>query len=303
MRPVSHRRALFVVAFAAFVALCLGACDKPGDACTDSPGSCKDKKGHLVCVNKAYVLETCLGKDGCNDEGKSVVCDNTIAGVGDGCGHEGARACSADGTKELRCRSAKFEVEWSCKGGCTLDANNSNTPKCAPTGEVGDACPPNLIVCDGAAKTELNCQNGKLAVSRTCHGALGCQTMPGGGVRCDKSQALEGEACREEGTGSCDTTKKNVLVCNMGHYKTQLQCLGPLGCELPGNYSVRCDKSIVPLNEPCTEDLAISCSTEGKQVQCKDGKFGLDPKWKPKKDETCSNRYRVSLEIEKFEAK
>jgi hypothetical protein len=301
MRPVSLRPSLFAVSFAAFVALCLGACDKPGDACTDSPGSCKTKTGHLMCVNKVLVLETCLGKGGCNDEGKSLVCDNTIASLGDGCGHEGARACSSDGTKELRCRDAKFATEWSCKGGCKLD-DNAN-PKCAPTGEVGDSCRPDSIVCDGAAKTELNCKDGKLAVSRTCHGELGCQTMPGGGVRCDKSQALEGEACREEGTGSCDSTKKNVLVCTGGHYKTQLHCLGPLGCELPGNYSVRCDKSIVPVDEPCTEELAITCSTDGKQLQCKDGKFGLDPKWKPKKGETCSNRYRVSFEIEKFEAK
>lgn len=285
----------------AFAVLSVAACAKPGDPCTDSPGSCADKKGHLVCVNKTYVLETCKGAGGCNDEGKSLVCDNTIAAVDDGCGHEGARACSADGTKELRCRGGKFSTEWSCKGGCTLDANSN--PKCTPTGEVGDECRPDSIVCDGAAKTELSCKDGKLAASRTCHGDLGCQTVPGGGVRCDKSVALEGESCREEGSGSCDVTKKNVLVCQGGHYKSQLHCLGPLGCELPGNYSVRCDKSIVPENEACTEESAVSCSTEGKQVQCKDGKFGLDKKWKPKKDETCANRYRVSFEIEKFEAR
>jgi hypothetical protein len=66
---------------------------------------------------------------------------------------------------------------------------------------------------------------------------------------------------------------------------------------------VRCDKSIVPENEACDEDLAISCTPEGKQVQCKDGKFALDKKWKPKKDETCANRYRVSKDTEKFEAR
>jgi hypothetical protein len=297
-----HRRsAVFASLLAAAALVSLASCAKPGDPCTETPGSCSDKKGHLVCVNKAYVLETCLGAGGCNDEGKSLVCDNTIAGVNDGCGHEGSRACSSDGTKELRCRDAKYATEWSCKGGCKLDSNNN--PKCTPTGEVGDACRPDSIVCDGAGKTELNCKDGKLAASRTCHGELGCQTAPGGGVRCDKSVALEGEACREEGTGSCDVTKKNVLLCQGGHYKTQLHCLGPLGCELPGNYSVRCDKGIVQQDEPCTEETAISCSTDGKQVQCKDGKFALDPKWKPKKGETCANRYRVSFEIEKFEAR
>jgi hypothetical protein len=281
--------------------LLLPCCAKPGDDCTDTPGSCADKKSHLFCLNKKYVLETCKGAGGCNDDGKSLVCDDTKADLGDGCGHEGARACSTDGSKELRCRSGKFATEWSCKSGCTLDENNN--PKCVPTGEAGDVCRPDSIVCDGAEKTELVCTDGKLAARRTCHGALGCHTEKGGGVRCDRTQALEGEACRDEGNGACDSAKKNVLVCQGGHFKTQLHCLGALGCELPGNYSVRCDKSIVEENEPCTEESARSCTTTGKQVECKDGKFILDKKWKPKKDETCQNRYRVSFETEKFEAR
>jgi hypothetical protein len=72
---------------------------------------------------------------------------------------------------------------------------------------------------------------------------------------------------------------------------------------LPGNYSVRCDKSVVALNEPCTEDGSLSCTADNQQVKCQDGKFSLDKKWKPKKGETCSNRYRVSFETEKFEAR
>ena len=34
-----------------------------------------------------------------------------------------------------------------------------------------------------------------------------------------------------------------------------------------------------------------------------DGKWTLDKAWKPKKGETCSNRYRISKETEKFEAR
>ncbi|HEX3770560.1 MAG TPA: hypothetical protein VHV30_06845 [Polyangiaceae bacterium] len=272
----------------------------PGDACSDTPGSCSDKASHLVCTGGKYVLETCKGAGGCADD-KQLTCDNTKAEVGDGCGHDGARACSVDGTKELRCRGGSFAVEWSCKGGCTLDG--SNNPKCVPTGNAGDVCRPDSIVCDTASQSELDCVDGKLVVARTCHGALGCVTPPGGGVRCDRTQALEGEECKTDGTGACDMQKKNVLVCTGGHFKTQLSCLGPIGCELPGNYSVRCDKSIVNENEPCTEDGSLSCTADGKQVKCADGKFGIDKKWKPKKDETCNNRYRVSFETEKFEAR
>src|SRR5215469_13973090 len=157
----------FSLLSAAALVLVIASCAKPGDSCTDSPGSCSDKSSHLVCVKGKYVLETCKGASGCVDD-KSLVCDNSKAAVGDGCGHEGARACSVDGTKELRCRDAAFAVEWSCRGGCTLDA--SNNPKCTPTGEVGDVCRPDSIVCDGQGKTQLSCVDGKLAASRTCHG-------------------------------------------------------------------------------------------------------------------------------------
>jgi hypothetical protein len=301
MPAVLPRRPLVVSAIVAIVVTFLACKPKAGEDCSDTPGSCIDKASHAVCVNKKYVIETCKGKDGCNDDGKALVCDNTKADLADGCAHEGARACSNDGRYELRCRTQKFAIEWSCRGGCTLDANSN--PKCTPTGEAGDVCRPDSIVCDGAQKTELSCADGRLAASRTCHGALGCQTAPGGGVRCDRTIALEGETCQEEGTGACDTDRKHVLVCMTGRYRTQMECLGALGCELPGNYSVRCDKSIVKEGEACDEDLAVTCSTEGKQVKCENGKFVVDKKWKPKKGETCSNRYRISKETAKFEAR
>jgi len=295
--PKPFSRFLLLAALTAVFASCRG---KPGDECSDTPGSCSDKESHLVCAQGKYVLETCKGKGGCSDD-KALYCDNTRADVGDGCGHEGARACSADGSKELRCRDRKFSIEWSCKGGCTLDA--SNNPKCTPTGEVGDACRPDSIVCDGQGKTQLACVDGKLAPTRTCHGALGCRTEAGGGVRCDRTQAIELEDCREEGTGACDAARQSVLVCQGGHFRTQLRCLGPLACELPGNYSVRCDKSVVEDNEPCNEESAVSCSSGGKQVKCTGGKFVVDKTWAPKGGEVCSNRYRVSFETEKFEAR
>jgi hypothetical protein len=281
-----------------------GACAKPGDSCTETPGSCADKTSHLVCVKGKYVLETCKGSGGCTDD-KSLVCDNTKAAVGDGCGHEGARACSTDGSKELRCHDGAFTVEWSCKNGCSLDA--SNNPKCVPTGNVGDVCRADSIVCDGAGKTQLACVQGKLAATRTCHGALGCITDPGGGVRCDRTQAVEGEACTEgagdEPTGACDSTKKYVLLCRGGHFHKEITCLGPDGCELPGNYTIRCDKSVVEEGESCADDGALSCSTSGKQVKCESGKFAVDKKWKPAKGDKCEAKYRKSFDAEKFEAR
>jgi hypothetical protein len=57
------------------------------------------------------------------------------------------------------------------------------------------------------------------------------------------------------------------------------------------------------MSEPCDEEGAVTCSTEGKQIKCTSGKWELDKNWKPKKGEPCSNRYRQSKETEKFEAR
>jgi hypothetical protein len=294
-------RRVFVEALIVLAVALVGCRARVGAGCDDTPGSCLDRTSRLICVDKRYVLETCRGQKGCNDDGKTLLCDNTKAAVGDGCGHDGARACSIDGTEELRCREHKFAVEWNCRGGCTLDSNDN--PKCTPVGEVGDSCRPDSIVCDGAQTSQLACAAGKFSLQRTCHGALGCQTAPGGAVRCDRTIALEDEPCTEEGTGACDTTRKNVLVCTAGRFKTEQRCLGDLGCELPGNYSVRCDKSIVLPNEACDEEGALTCTTEGKQVKCSGSQWVRDKTWKPKKGETCSNRFRKSRETEKFEAR
>ena len=300
--PGVLRHARIALPVALLMLLAFACKGKAGQDCTDTPGSCYDKKSHLVCINKKYVLETCKGQGACNDD-KQVVCDNSLADIGDGCGHEGSRACSTDGKVELRCRDTKMQIEWACRGGCKLDDNGN--PKCIPTGEAGEICRPDSIVCDSAQKTELVCTDGKFVPRRTCHGARGCETPPGGGVLCDRTQAMENEKCHEEDVWACDMDKKNVLICTMGLYTTQMHCLGPRGCELPGNYSVRCDKTIVNENEECDEPLAHACTPDGRQVVCDGGKFGIDKKWKPKKDETClgMNHYTKNHETARFEAR
>jgi hypothetical protein len=286
----------------ALVAFIFGACHRrAGEDCDNTPRSCFDKTSRLVCLNKKYVLETCKGPGGCTDDGQTLVCDSTAADVGAGCEREGARACSTDGKLELWCRDNKFAVESRCRGGCTLNATND--VKCTPTGEVGDPCRPGSIVCNGEQNAQLVCLEGKLQQKKTCNGALGCQTAPSGGVRCDRTVAVEDEACSEEGTGACDMTRKAVLVCTGGQFKTQMHCLGDLGCAIPGNYTVLCDKSIVSTTEPCDEDGAATCSTEGTQLKCMGSKWKLDKDWKPKKGESCSKRYQIAKDTEKFEAR
>ncbi len=94
----------------------LAACrGKPGESCSDSPATCLDKASHLVCLEGKYVLESCRGNGGCTDD-KSVLCDNTSAQVGDGCGHNGARACKrvrrrAKNAARVRRRQARWDQD------------------------------------------------------------------------------------------------------------------------------------------------------------------------------------------------
>src|ERR1700730_8956442 len=113
--PAVLRHRLLASAWLAILAVLVACRPKSGEDCSDTPGSCIDKASHAVCVNKKYVIETCKGKGGCNDDGKSLICDNTKADLGDGCAHEGARACTNDGRYEVRCRDQKFAIEWSCR--------------------------------------------------------------------------------------------------------------------------------------------------------------------------------------------
>ena len=285
-----------------FAALALAGChSNPGEACSDTPGSCSDKASHLVCTGGKYVLETCKGQGGCADD-KSLTCDNTKADVGDGCGHDGARACSVDGTKELRCRGGQFGIEWSCRGGCTLD--ESNNPKCIPTGLVGDACRPDSIVCDVAAEDGARLRRRQARCDadlpwcprvRHCRRAAECAAI--------EPRRSRAKSAAPRARARATWRRRASWSARAGTSRPSSSASGRSAASCPGNYSVRCDKSIVNENEPCTEESSLSCTSDGKQVKCTDGKFVIDKKWKPKKGETCANRYRVSFETEKFEAR
>ena len=113
-----------------------------------------------------------------------------------------------------------------------------------------------------------------------------------------------GSSCQYNGKIRCDDPstallcRKNVVVA--------IPCRGPQGCKAPPGGDGVCDDDLAQEGDPCQDTLNenYACSTDhAKELLCKDGKFVVDKKWKPKKGETCNNRYRISKETAKFEAR
>ena len=100
-------------------------------ACGPSPGASCKKSGY-VCVSDIEAMECrdsvwrvlpCRGPAGCDESGKTVLCDMVGNLAGDGCAAsaEGRGLCTADGLGVLECRLGTLEQVKTC-GACTQDS-------------------------------------------------------------------------------------------------------------------------------------------------------------------------------------
>lgn len=104
------------------------ACDFSGNADGDrcskgDEGASKctpDGKSRIECRGGKYRIEPCRGDDGCKSKGASVRCDQSLARVDDPC--TTGTACDLGGTKVLKCKDGKFQLEAECpgEGGCKV---------------------------------------------------------------------------------------------------------------------------------------------------------------------------------------
>ncbi len=83
-----------------------------GDACNGDGFRCApDKKALLKCAAGKYVVDSlCKGPAGCAPKDGKANCDTTIAEVGDPCpaSDKDFGACSADGSKYVKCDGTKY---------------------------------------------------------------------------------------------------------------------------------------------------------------------------------------------------
>ena len=92
-----------------------------GDLCSDQGKSAcsPDHAAMLTCKADAFATDLlCKGPQGCHIEGTTVLCDMSLADVGDPCTQEGTYACTTDHKRALQCKGGRLSASRSCKKGC-----------------------------------------------------------------------------------------------------------------------------------------------------------------------------------------
>ena len=85
---------------------------------------------------------------------------------------------------------------------------------------------------------------------------------------CKRTPPKPGDACREEGIGSCDEATR-MTKCVDAKWQ-QTTCRGPGGCATNGT-KITCDTTKAALGDPCIGE-ASACTLDGMQlIECKGG--------------------------------
>jgi len=119
-----------------------------------------------------------------------------------------------------------------CKGaqGCS---HKGDADECDDTiAAEGDACPQNPpldYACTPDKARALVCKEGRYALWRACRGPDACQIEGGRNVRCDTTLGEPGDPCAQQGTYSCSSDTKAMLLCDGSNLGAASSCRGPGG--------------------------------------------------------------------------
>jgi len=175
-----------VLAVAAAVGLLSTGCrPAAGRACTFGQATCTDDRSGLFCgAAGRYLAFACRGRDGCQQEGARVWCDQSSASAGEPCTPPGF-ACSADAKSSLSCREGTFVVAQPCAGpyGCRVAPFDGLSPRGAGSvlcdndvSAEGDPClDEGDYACTADMTVALKCAGKRMVAVRACNGPKGCR--------------------------------------------------------------------------------------------------------------------------------
>ncbi len=214
-----------------------------GDKCR-VPGQlvCEGRDRAVVCDSTTWADVPCRGPRGCgrpSNSGNTASadeCDDTVASENDACPRNPPLdyACTADHSKALVCKDARFALWRNCRGpsGCEIvDGRNVHCDTSA--GEPGDPCEKQgTYACSVDAKTMLVCSGSALAPASSCHGPGACSIdHDTHKVDCDDTLADVGDPCDEPRRITCAPDHKAELVCvsaqdggAAGNYEKRRDC-------------------------------------------------------------------------------
>lgn len=269
--------------------------------CDDGETQCSPGGEKLECRNNAWTAQPCDGQQICsngacvsricNDGEKrcrnnavetcqnnawetSVICDSAQMCADNACTdivcNDGEKQCR-NGNVEI-CSGNHFSTETKCAG----------NEKCIETGSsaacVKTVCAENAFQCDGNALQQ--CKNNAWNTVENC-GAKTCDA--------DK-QTCTARQCETEGETKCSKSKKSVMVCEKGVWKTQTQCstMTPArtcdakdgkaqcianetkvcddGTSCVGNVLKVCDNNAYISSKNCGDDA--KCTASGTSASC-----------------------------------
>jgi hypothetical protein len=224
------------------VVLAMGACghdgEEPGAVCNGAEidaAVCRDATHMLTCRFFTWQVDTCRGPRGCSSNGPARArCDQREAVRGEGCGNEGARACSTDRAEVLECRGAEMVAVEKCRGarGC-YRASADSPPSCDQGAAlVGDPCDRGGSHCAADGRSVLTCSaSSRYVKERSCSGPRGCRKSTGadgGYLVCDVSVGDKGERCAAPGATFCSSDGRQENTCEGGVLTLTETCPG--GC-------------------------------------------------------------------------
>jgi len=100
----------------------LGVGAASGGRCEAEFACSPDRTMALRCDGDAMALfSRCRGPRGCRVGENGVLCDQSIAEIGDACTGDGA-ACALDGLNLLVCRGGRFTLKSACTAGCEAES-------------------------------------------------------------------------------------------------------------------------------------------------------------------------------------
>jgi hypothetical protein len=228
--------------------------EEPGALCNGTEigaATCRDATHMLTCRFFTWQVDTCRGPLGCSSDGPARArCDQREARSGEGCGSEGARACSTDRAEVLECKGAEMVAVEKCRGkrGCYRGTPDS-LPACDQGGAVvGDPCDRGGSHCSADGKSVLTCSaSSRYVKERSCSGPRGCRKSTGadgGYLVCDVSAGDVGEPCSTLGGAFCSTDGRQENTCKDGSLTLAETC--PRGCvarwsDDGRSYQIDCD--------------------------------------------------------------